>query len=229
MTKRRTNTPPRRWWTEAEMALLRTLYADTPTVDLAATLGCPVRRVLQKANAMGLRKSATLIAEIARQRTLALNHGSKKTMFKAGDTPWNKGTHFVAGGRSAETRFGKGMRPHTWVPVGTYRIVTDGILEQKTNDKPGPNFVRWEPVHRLVWQRDVGPIPRGHVVVFRPGQKTAELALITVDRLECITRQQLMLRNSVHARLPPELAATVQLLGALKRKIRETEERGTTA
>jgi hypothetical protein len=220
-----TNTPPRRFWTDAEMALLRTLYADTPTADLAVTLDCSVRRVLQKANSMGLRKSVELIATIARQRTTQLNHGARKTAFKPGSVPWNKGTHYTAGGRSAETRFGKGNKPHTWVPVGTYRIVPDGVLEQKVNEEPGPNHVRWFPVHRMVWEAAHGPVPSGHAVVFRPGQKTNVLELITVDRLECISRQQLMQRNSVHTRLPPELANAVQLLGALKRRIRETAEK----
>lgn len=139
--------------------------------------------------------------------------------------PWNKGTHFIAGGRSADTRFGKGMKLHTWVPVGTYRIVPDGILEQKVNDKPGPNHVRWHPVHRIVWEATHGPVPAGHAVVFKAGRRTNVLEQITVDKLDCITRQQLMQRNSMHARLPPELANAVQLLGALKRKIRETAEK----
>jgi hypothetical protein len=188
-----------------------------------------VRRVLQKANALGLYKSPALVAEMARQRVQMLAGHAKPTTFRPGNTPWNKGLHYEAGGNSVATRFGKGVRPHTWVPVGSYRIVSDGILEQKTNDLAGPNHIRWKPVHRLVWENKVGPVPSGHAVVFRPGKKTNVLDEITVDRLECITRQQLMMRNSVHARMSPELAATVQLLGVLKRKIRETEDKGTTA
>lgn len=229
MAQHQDTAPPRRFWTEGELALLRTLYADTLSADLAVTLGCSVRRVLQKANSLGLRKSVQIIADTARQRTRQPGHGARQTAFAPGNVPWNKGTHFCAGGRSAETRFGKGMKPHTWVPVGTFRIVPDGILEQKVNDTPGCNSVRWHPVHRLVWQAAHGPIPDGHAVVFRPGQKTNQLHLITVDRLECITRQQLMLRNSVHTRMPPELANAVQLLGALKRKIRETAEKEANA
>lgn len=43
------------------------------------------------------------------------------------------------------TQFEKGSRPHTWLPVGSYRVVPGGsghttlILEKKVNDLPGPN------------------------------------------------------------------------------------------
>ena len=73
--------------------------------------------------------------------------------------------------------------------------------------------------HELVWIEHHGPVPRGCVVVFKPGQKTADLQQITIDRIECITRAELMLRNSSWTNLPPEVARLVQLRGALNRQI----------
>jgi hypothetical protein len=97
---------------------------------LAEVLGMRLRRVLAKAkaNAMGLKKSKALIAETARERTCRPEHGSRATQFKPG------------------------MRPHTWVPVGSYRIVEGPVLERKVNDLPGLNAVRWKPVSRVVWE-----------------------------------------------------------------------------
>lgn len=217
MTKSRGIRPPKHFWQPWQEDFLRQNYANALTVDLAKVLGMAVKRVLAKANAMGLHKSVELIAETARQRTLQPGHGSHATRIKPGQQPWNKGTHYVAGGRSAETRFKPGKRPHTWVPVGSYTVV-EGVLEQKVNDLPGPKHVRWKPVHRLVWEKEHGPVPSGHAVVFRPGRKTTDPAQITPDALELLSRAQLMARNTCH-NMPPELARLVQLRGVLNRTI----------
>lgn len=217
MPKSRNILPPKVFWKECEEEFLRQNYADSLTVDLAQVLGMTIKRILAKANAMGLRKTTELIAATARERTSRPGHGSHKTRIQPGQAPWNKGTNFVSGGRSAETRFKPGNRPSTWVPVGSYRIV-EGNLERKVNDLPGPNTVRWKPVARLVWEAAHGPIPPGHAVVFKPGRKTTDAALITLDALELLTREQLMQRNTIH-RYPPEFADLARLKGQLMKAI----------
>lgn len=138
-----------------------------------------------------------------------------------------------APGTSA-TRFQPGQRPHTWLPVGSYRISPDGHLERKVNDLPGANHVRWHPVARLVWEAINGPVPKGHMVVFRPGRKTAKLEDITLDRVECITRGENARRNHPQSK-SPELGKLVQLRGAITRQINRrtrenthTDSRGVT-
>lgn len=225
MPKSRGILPPRVFWTPEHVAHLKAHYADTLTVDLAPLYGRTIKQVLAKANALGLHKSIELIAETARERSSRPGHGSQATRIQPGQEPWNKGTHYTAGGRSAETRFKPGVRPHTWVPIGSYRLVEGPVLEQKVNDLPGPNSVRWKPVSRLVWEAAHGPIPDGHAVVFKPGRQTVELELITPDALECLSRAELMRRNSFRATLPPEWQKLVQLRGVLTRTInRKTKE-----
>jgi hypothetical protein len=221
MVKSRNILPPKRFWTEAEEELLRQCYADALTADLAVVLDMPARRILAKANAMGLKKSIELIAETARQRTMQPGHGSQRTRIRPGQEPWNKGKPGVTGTQEAcrATQFKPGSRPHTWLPVGSYRVVPDGTLEQKVNDLPGPNTVRWKPVARLVWESANGPVPSGHAVVFRRGMKTTNPDLVTLDRLQLVTRVELMRQNSYHTNMPPELARLVQLRGVLSRAI----------
>lgn len=208
----------RRPWTEADRDLLRRHFPTMPTPELATLLGRTISTVYQNAYKLGLRKSDTYFAAGLGGRT-GDGRGAA-TRFKPGQPSWNKGQRYIAGGRSAETRFKPGQLPHTWRPVGAYRIragKSGGYLEQKITDTHyTPRD--WVPVHRLVWEAEHGAIPPDHVVVFRPGRKSLVLEEITLDAVELLSRQELMRRNSVH-RLPAELKDTIRTLGVLRRKI----------
>lgn len=205
------NYPGGRPWSEADLRTLRELYPDTHNLDLAALLGRTEPAISNAAVKHRLHKSGAYKAA----------HDAK---FTRGLVPWNTGTRYQPGGRSKDTQFQPGQKPHTWVPVGSYRLNKGGHLQQKISDDPGGPHLRWRCVAELVWIQHHGPVPRGHVVVFRPGQFSAELEQITLDRVECVTRAELMRRNSNWTRLPPELARLVQLRGALNRQINRIEQ-----
>ena len=211
---------PRHTWQQWQLDMLQQTYADTLTVDLARALGLTVDQVQRKANQMGVRKSIAIIAATAAERSSRPDHGGRRTAFRAGSAPWNKGKPGATGTQPGcrLTQFKSGCRSHTWVPVGSYRVTPDGTLEQKIADLPGPPARRWKPVARLVWEAAHGPLAEGMSVVFKPGLRTTDPAELTVDRLECLTRQQLMQRNTVN-RYPIEIVRTVQAIAALKRHI----------
>lgn len=225
MTKSRGINRPRHVWTDLDLQILRVGYPDLPTKQIAQDLGLSVDMVFRKATSLGLKKSD---AYLASEMSGRIQRGRQDprlvaTQFKKGQEPPNKGLKgWDAGGRSAETRFRKGNKPHTWVPVGSYRVVNDKsgrrYLERKLNDLPGPNTVRWKPVHRLVWVEAHGPIPAGHMVVFKPGMATVVLEEITDDRLECISRAENARRNVPTAK-HPEVARLIQLKGAITRQV----------
>ena len=216
-------------WTDSQLALLRAHYADTLTADLAKRIGRPEKSVYQKAAALGLRKSEAFLSSINSGRLDGVV--GTEFRFKPGIVPWNKGTNFVAGGRSAETRFKKG-RPaeeaRNYVPIGSLRITNDGILERKITDDPSIRPARrWVGVHRLVWEAANGPVPTGQAVVFREGRRSTDPELITLDCLELVTRAELMRRNSYHNRYPKEVCLAIQLRGALMRKINRLTQEAT--
>jgi hypothetical protein len=222
MTKSRNLITKRRPWLDWELQLLRDNYADSLTADLAEVLGRPRGSVHQKANALGLFKSPAMLAETARERTSRPGHGSHNSRFQPGLVPANKGAKGVTGHQPGcrATQFKPGDKPHTWVPIGSHRIC-EGQLQRKVNDLPGPNHIRWHPVSRLVWEKENGPVPSGHIVVFRLGMQTTELELITTDRLELLTRAELLTqRNGIHA-YGPEIARVHQLRGVMTRTIRK--------
>lgn len=221
MTKSRGILPPRRYWTTQEIDLVRRRYADTPTAELAAELGCSVESVYRLATKMELKKSPALLSAMARERSARPDHGGRATRFQKGLVPANKGKKMPAGwapGDMAKTQFKQGHRPHTWRPVGSQTVNPDGILDEKVSEEPGPRHTRWKPVHRLVWERANGPVPEGYVVVFRPGRKTTDPALITLDAVELIPRAELIQRNSFH-NWPKPLEELVLLRGRLTRQI----------
>ena len=154
-----------------------------------------------------------------------------RAQFKKGITPWNKGTSYNAGGRSLDTRFRAGNLPHTWRPVGSYRITgakdAPKLLEQKVSEAAGPARLRWVPVSRLVWEAAHGPVPEGKFIVFKPGMKTLVAEEITLDRLHCVDRAE-HLRRNLPGRTNPDLARLYQLKGAISRQVnrikRENQE-----
>ena len=216
-------------WTAAQIDKLRQHYPTTRTADLADDLQIPLAKVYSKAMALGLRKNDTFLATSASGRVFPGGRLGVRTQFHADQTPWNAGLKgWDAGGRSAETRFKAGSKPHTTMPVGSYRINKDGHLQRKIGEASGANHKRWRNVAELLWIEANGPLPAGHIVIFRPGMRTAVLEEITLDRIECISRAENARRNHPSNK-SPELARLVQLKGAITRQVnriaREAEER----
>ncbi|MBB5444610.1 MULTISPECIES: HNH endonuclease [unclassified Paraburkholderia] len=237
MTKRKvgSTTPQRRFWTAAEVEKMNREYPERTTADLAAEFGCSEARVYAKAAELGLHKSAAFM-ESDRSGRIQRGRGDPRmaaTQFTAGHVTWNKGTKGISGKHpnTVRTQFKKGeMRgaaQHNYQPIGTLRLSKDGYLERKvTDDHPVPAR-RWVGVHRLVWEAANGPVPRGFVVCFLPGRRSAELEKITLDAIELVSRGELAQRNHPRSR-DPELARLVQLKGAITRQVnritREAQE-----
>ncbi|MEN6630020.1 MAG: HNH endonuclease signature motif containing protein [Sulfuricella sp.] len=208
-------------WSSSDADTLRALYATHTAAEIAAVIGCGIKAVYTRARYSGLKKSREWIAERTRQLMADTQHPGRQRQFKPGQAPWNKGVPYQAGGRSVATRFQPGVRQGVavslWKPVGWLRINRDGYLERKINDDQPP-YKRWRGEHIVVWEAANGPLPKGHAICFKDGNRlNCELA-----NLECVSRAALMARNTVH-RNGPEVAAVSQLLGAIKRQINRKE------
>lgn len=203
-------------WTNGDDAVLRTLYADTPSHQLTAILGRTDRSIYSRAKLLGLQKSAEYLAGPHAARLTS--EAGKETRFQKGHSTWNAGLKgWKAGGRSPDTQFKPGGRPHTWRPIGSERISKDGYLQRKVTDTGYPPR-DWVGVHILQWREHRGEIPPGHIVVFRDRNKHN----LKLDNLELISRAENCRRNSIH-RYPPELKAGMRTLARLKRAIQEKE------
>jgi hypothetical protein len=205
----------RRHWTATEENTLRGLYPETPMPELAKVFNRPYWSIYNKAFALGLKRSEAYLASEHACRLRREDNPGVGSRFKKGQTSWNKGVSYDAGGRSAQTRFSAGMMPHNHVPVGSERVTRDGIRQRKTHDD-GPPHRRWKSVHMILWEESNGAVPAGHIVVF----KDRNTQNIDIGNLELVTRAENMRRNTIH-RYPPELKDTIRQLGKLERAISE--------
>lgn len=217
MTKSRGILAPRRAWTDEDVIRLRAMYPHQKTVDVAAVLGRSEHQTYQKANGLGLKKTAEYLASPEACRLRRGSHPGVAFQFQKGQVPWNKDMKGLRIG-GEQTQFKPGQLPHNTMPIGSLKVTDDGILRRKVSEGKGSNSKRWRGVHELVWVEVHGPVPPKHIVVFKPGMRTIVPEEIALDRVECITLAENMRRNTVH-NLPKELAQLVLLRGALNRQI----------
>jgi len=215
----------RHQWTLAEYALLRRLYADTPSADIAERLGLSVKSIYDKASKMGLHKSQSYLETVTGGRLRPNTAIGADYRYRKGHVPANKGLRRPgwARGRMRETQFRKGQRSSRaesrYQPIGTERITKDGYILRKVNDDL-PLQARWQLLQRLVWIEHHGPIPPSHAVCFRNGNKQD----CRIENLELISRADLARRNSIH-RYPPALKQVIRLSKKLQRTLEQKREK----
>lgn len=224
MTKSRNILAPRRYWTPAEDAILRAEYPHRPTNDVAAKLGRTVAVTYQHAFALGLRKTDAYLASPHACRLRRGDNVGWAYRYPKGHVPANKGLRRPgwAPGRMRETQFKKGGFPINRDPdyyvLGALRVNADGYIDMRVSFDPGARG--WRGLHLILWEDAHGPVPKSHAVCFRDGDKLN----VELGNLELVSRADLMRRNTVH-NLPVPLKSTIQVLGQLKRRIRERAER----
>lgn len=229
MTKSRGINRPRMVWSPEEDAVLRDYFPHLPTKLVARAFECSEFQIHNRAHRLGLRKTEEYLASPAACRLRRGDNVGAACRYPKGHVPANKGLRRPGwfAGRMRETQFKKGRPAHesrNYVPIGTEKVDPKrGVLVRKVTDDPTIfPVMRWQPVHRMVWESVNGPVPKGHIVIFRRGMKTLVASEITIDRVELVTLRENMLRNTVH-NLPAPLPQLVQLRGALIRKINRIE------
>lgn len=179
------------------------------------------------ASALDVHKSRAFKASVL-SGMIVSGHAERGIAFRypKGHVPANKGMRRPGWGpgRMRETQFKKGEFPRNKDPdflvLGALRVNVDNYIEMRTSFDAGAKG--WTGLHRILWEDAHGEIPKGRVVVFRDGDSLN----CCIENLELITRAELCKRNSIH-NLPKPLKSAIQLLGQLKRRIREKQDRGS--
>jgi hypothetical protein len=206
----------RRFYSDTEIEYIMKHFPDQLTQDIADHLGRSYSSISQKARDLGLKKSEAFKRDPVKSGHINLLIEGKKTRFKKGDDPWNKGIEFEAGGRSVETRFQEGNLPHNTKHDGAITI-----RHQKGRKELWIRLElkKWTPLRLHIWRQANGPVPKGHVVIFKDGNTLNP----QLENLECISREENMRRNTIH-RYPEELKQSIRALNKLRKAIEHAEE-----
>jgi hypothetical protein len=217
-----------RGWSQSELRLVKKLYPDRRTTEIAKLLKRGVYSVYNAAHKLGLKKSQEYIERYCRLQK-GQTHCGVSARFKKGQVPANKGLKRPGwhAGRMKETQFKKGERSgiaaKNWVPIGTILPDAEGYLRIKVRaaehgkEPTGfGNMKCWPLYNRYLWELHKGPIPPRHTVIFKDGDRSN----CAIENLELLSMADNMRRNSIWKRMPPELIQVILLNGALKRRIR---------
>lgn len=110
--------------------------------------------------------------------------------FPKGNIPFNKGKKGYMGANI--TSFKPGSKPKNTDPIGTEKMLADGYIWVKVDDQSKvPKVINWRQKHRLVWEKEHGPIPEGYLIIFLDGNRKN----FDLDNLEMITKKENLVMN----------------------------------
>jgi len=223
-------TQVKRIWTAAERRLVRKLYPDTSPAKIAKKLSCKISQLYQLAARMGVGKSTEYLAKQNARLGARLQKSGFGHRYPKGHIPANKGLRRpgYAPGRMAATQFKPGARSgfaeKNWKPIGTIATDNEGFQRIKIRDRVNGKPIGWDKsiwplLHHREWEKHHGPIPPGHKVVFKDGDRSHS----AIENLELLTDGEMMLRNTIH-KLPTELKDTIVLLSRVRRRMKKCQK-----
>jgi len=180
-------------------------YLTMPIKPLGEIIGKSYGVIMTRLRQLGLK----IPEEIIEKR-------KKESQIQPGTPGWNKGmkqidymsTETIA--KTRKTCFKKGNQPHN-------TAAGDGEISLRKH-KSGTQylFIRtklgvWEPWHRVLWEKENGPIPDGYCLWFK-NENTLDCKL---KNLECITRAENLKRN--WHEYPPQLKTAIKLTNKLQK------------
>ena len=203
-------------WTQKELKYLVDRYPHDQSKDIAKHLGRSICGVYGKAHNLGLNKSEAFLNDHKKSgRCRMIEHG-KVTRFKKGDKPWNTGKKVEIKGRMSETFFKKGNLPKNTLHDGA---ITIRSLKGRKYKWIRLDLAKWDLLHRVLWRRHYGKIPKGLNVQFKDGDPMN----CQIDNLELVTKREAMRRNTIH-RYPPEVKTAIRTISKLDRTIKNAKK-----
>ena len=211
------------YFSKAQLAELREMYPNMSAEEIGAHFGCSMHTVYNAAQRLGLKKDPDFVSRRAAERMADPNHPGRKYHFPKGHVSANKGRKQVgymtpeAIERTKATRFRKGNVPHNAKEDGS--II---VRHRPERDEPPYQMIKVPGqrklifLHRHIWEKAHGPIPKGCNVVFRDG----DTMNCELSNLELISNNELMTRNTLH-RFPEEVRQLIHAKGALTRQINQ--------
>lgn len=144
--------------------------------------------------------------------------------FEKGHVPASKGKKMSPEQyeKCKATMFKSGSKPANTDPIGTEKLLADGYIWVKIDDKPrvkkGENWIQ---KHRLIWEEAHGPIPDGHVILFLDGDRTntvlENLAMVSQSVLSRLNQSHLIYDDPEATKAGIAIAEVLSKIGDLER------------
>lgn len=147
-----------------------------------------------------------------------IKSGMRPNAFKKGNIPSNKGVKMSKERyeKCKKTMFKKGQLPAGTREIGEERKQKDGAIYVKV----GIN--EWKPKNRIVWEKNNGPIPEGHIIIFLDGNtencNIENLAMVSRAENQMLNRRRLRSEN-------PEITKTGINIAKVKMKVIQKRKR----
>jgi hypothetical protein len=205
----------RQKWTPEKIELLKALYPDHYTSDVADRVGMKIKSCYVKANDLQIKKSEAFIKmELQKQAERLTVHGVK-SRFKSGHTSHNKGKKMpeYVYRKAKATMFSPNHLPHNTKYDGHVRISKDGYREVRISR----GLYRLEHLHR--WEEINGKLPKGYCLRSIDGDKLNT----EPSNWQLVSRADNMRLNSIQ-RYPPEVIEVIKLTAKLKKRIEKHEK-----
>lgn len=133
--------------------------------------------------------------------------------FEKGHESHNKGKKGLKYPGSEKGWFQDGHDPYNTAPVGTILVKSDGYLWKKIDNKPKNKIKNWRQLHLIVWEEANGPIPDGHFIIFKDGNKQN----VALSNLMMISRAENAVMNKFGLRFrTPEHTEAGVLIARIK-------------
>lgn len=208
-----------RFWSEDELKILRQIYPNKLTREVAVILNKTEKAVYMQAKICGIKKSEMFLKSELSGRANLKKEGLAYR-YPKGHIPFNKGKKMrkEVYEKVKHTMFKKGSIPHNSKITGSEVLRRDKSGKEYILIKvPNERKLKYKHVH--LWETKNGKIKKGFNVVFKDGNPLN----CFLENLECISNAELMQRNTIH-RFPPELKGVIILTNKLKRTIHAKEQ-----
>lgn len=208
----------RRFWSDEEREILRQMYPNNLSKEVAAILNRSVKSIYMQAKNDGVKKSEAFLKSAISGRANLKEKGFAYR-YPKGHIPFNKDKKMSKEvyEKAKHTMFKKGSIPHNSKRTGSEVLRKDKSGKEYLMIKvSGERKLKHKHIH--LWEMGNGKIIKGYNVVFKDGNSLN----CCIENLECISNAELMQRNTIH-RFPAELKSTIRLVKKLKRTINEKQ------
>jgi hypothetical protein len=204
-------------WTQEEIKLLSELYPDALTADIAKTLKKSIYAVRNKAWQMKLRKSKEFASRTGK---MSSNHPNViATRFQRGHNTHNKGKKMSGEvyEKCKNTMFKKGHLPHN--TRQEFDISTRKDKSGRIYKYIRISLGKWVPLHRYLWEKEYGHIPKGYNIQFKDGNSQN----VELSNLYMISRNEQISNNTIQ-RYPEDVKESIRIISKLNKKIKDYEK-----